>query len=498
MTKTNFDKLVRWDADYYNALTDDDCIVCLTEREIYLVGQIIDMLKWKNTRWIGNIVGLDFDLISDNLEYKLSERMTCQNITKLLDKIETLSDKVDYVFNQTAIDNGDTIPNEDTPAWDVTTPEEFAEDFSIATDGCDAPDKDAIYAGVYQLVRYVNQVNVDALQQLSQVGNLASQIDKLISAATGGLTPFDEVAGYVEFLVTELLDEYEATVDEALLDEVTCALFCIAVDSNCTINLSDVINYYGSKLGSTALDLTSSLLNVMQFAATGTFSGDEYFYFMTTFQFITVALTDHFFNVSSMQNYKTQILAGMNSPDNDWTLLCVECPPLYRLKTYNFEYGKLGWEINTSGVSSTHGVWAGNRWQGTLNQFNEKVIQVSLDTHETGWRLRGIKFYLTRENGLLDGSRDVSSAWLRPTINSSTGQIQIQNGNFLPNGDIEQCDKRTSSPFYSTGGTQIYVQQTVANNGGTGQVYLTKIDVLYELNYAPDESVITEDDDICV
>ena len=94
MTRTNFDKLIRWDADFYKSLTDDDCIVCLTEREVYLAGQILDALRWKNTRWIGNIVGLDFDDIADKLEYKFEERMTCKDVSDIFQKIANLESKI--------------------------------------------------------------------------------------------------------------------------------------------------------------------------------------------------------------------------------------------------------------------------------------------------------------------------------------------------------------------------------------------------------------------
>jgi len=497
MTKTNFDKLVRWDADYYKSLTDDDCIVCLTEREVYLVGQILDMLRWKNTRWVGNLIGLDFDLIASNLEYKLSERMTCQNISTLLEKITTLENKIDYVFNSTATDNGDTPPTESTPAWDETTPEEFAEEFSISTDGCDTDDKDAIYAGIYQLVRYVNQVNIDALQSMSQLGNLASQIDKLISAATGGLTPFDEVASYVEFLMTELIDEYEATVDEALLETVTCDLFCIAIDSNCTINLSDVINYYGSKIGSTALDLTNSLLNVMQFAATGTFSGDEYFYFMTTFQFITVALTDHFFDVDSMENYKTQILAGMNSPDNDWTLLCDECPPIYRLLTHNFAYGMGEFEFliapgGSSCPGDTLGIVESGRIKGVhCGAQNAIGVTMPLDTTD---RLRGVKLYLERRNGITNGTYDQETV----TMVRAAGNVNFIQGGFRENGVIERCGRNAVAPYYHTTGTALEIRIGVFYDADPlSEIFLDKVELLFEPNHAPDRAVIIYDDNIC-
>jgi len=495
VTKTNFEKLVGWDADFYKELSDDDCIVCLTEREVYIIGQITNALRWKATRWIGDIAGLDFDLIASNLEYKLSERMTCQNITTLLEKLQSLETKIDYIFEQTATDNGDVIPDETTTAWDVTTPEEFSEDFTYTTDGCDTEDKDALYGAIFQLVRYVNQVNIDALQQLSQIGNVAQQIDKLISAATGGLTPLDEVAGYVDFLVNELLEEYEATVDEELLETVTCDLFCIAVSSNCSINMSDVINYYGSKIGSTALDLTSSLANVMQFAAIGTFSGDEYFYFMTTFQFITVALTDHFFNVDSMSGYMTQLAAGANSPDNDWTLLCDACPPLYRKLTVNFAYGQGDWIAKAaSGDPAILGTFTGSRWHGTeTTDESRKAVYAAWDDFDPTWRVRDVKIY-HEQTGAPANAANARAVKFRPTIDSTTGEQTPIASSGLTNGVFERCGNFTT---YGTGFHQCIVQLVCVNDEDS-QVYLDKVEFLFELNYAPDKAVITEDDDICV
>jgi hypothetical protein len=86
---------------------------------------------------------------------------------------------------------------------------------------------------------------------------------------------------------------------------------------------------------------------------------------------------------------------------------------------------------------------------------------------------------------------------MRPTANSSTGQFTIVTQSFMPNGDVYECDERTSSPFYWSGANQLLVTASVAENGGLGQVYLTKIDILYELNYAPEKAVITEDGNIC-
>lgn len=496
MTKTNFEKLIRWDADYYNELTDDDCIVCLTEREVYLVGQITDALKWKNTRWIGDILGLDFDLIASNLEYKLAERMTCQNIGDLLQKITQLEQKLNVIYNDTVTDNGGTIPDENTRANEVHDAADMAENFSVAMDACEVADKDELYAGIAQFVRYVNQMNIDALQNIAQAGNVADQAARLVSGTPIiGLLPFDEIIDYVEFLMDELLDEYEATVDEELLQQVTCDLFCIAVNSNCVFNLSDAINHYGSKLGSTALDLFSSLANVVQFAATGTFSGDEYFYFMSVFQFITVAISDEFFGIHGMDNYMLQFAAGANSPDNDWTLFCDDCPLMYRVMTYNFEYGEQGWELENLGVASTKGVWSGNRWEGTITQFSEKNCQITRP-HDPAHRIHAVKLYKSRSGGIASGDKETSSITIRPTANSATGQTVISAGGFEDNGDTVRCVDQISSGSYWTGINEIAVGAQVRDVEGS-TIYITQVDVVYMINHAPVGAVITLDANIC-
>lgn len=483
---TNFDKLVRWDADYYKSLSDDECLICVTEREVYLIGQVIDALRWKRTRWIGDLVGLDFDLIASNLEFRLSERLTCQNVTKLLEKLQTLESKIDYVFQQTVINEGDILPTSETPAWDITTPETFESEYTYVSDGCDTEDKDSLYGAIFNLVRYVNQVNIDALQQLSQLGNLAQQVDKLISAATGGLTPFDEVAAYVDFLVNELLEEYEATVDEALLETVTCDLFCIAVNSGCNLNMSDVINYYGSKIGSDVLDLTNSLLQVFQFATTGTFSGDQYFYFMTTFQFITVALTDHFFNVDGMNQYMVQMAVGANSPDNDWTLLCDECPTMYRVKTYNFIYGQEGFDI-----CGGFGEYTGTRFKGTdIETFGtySKLFEVCLDSFDPTWSVRGARINGQRNKDSTGLGLNGIDVRFRPTPDSNAGSAYLGFDQYTANGAFTLCNTGSASSGYN----QVYIAGRITNPDNTPppEIYLDKVEIIFDMNNAPDGSVI--------
>jgi hypothetical protein len=63
--KSNF-KALQWYSDFYNSRSDEECVICLTERQVYLIGIIIDSLGW-STRWIGDISGLDLERIAADL-----------------------------------------------------------------------------------------------------------------------------------------------------------------------------------------------------------------------------------------------------------------------------------------------------------------------------------------------------------------------------------------------------------------------------------------------
>jgi hypothetical protein len=173
------------------------------------------------------------------------------------------------------------------------------------------------------------------------------------------------------------------------------------------------------------------------------------------------------------------------------------CADQYRVQVYNFADGGMqGWAIDTLSIASTHGVWDGNRWKGTLTQFNEKNIEIH-HVFDPTWRIKGMKLHLTRENGLGDGSRDTSNAIMRPTPNSGAGQTIIQASGFQANGDVTPCANRTASPFYWTGANQLFVSAQVAENSGAGQIYINKIEIMYVADFAPSSGYLTDDDDLC-
>ena len=507
---TNFDKLARWDADYYNTLSDDECIVCLTEKQVYLLGQVIEQLTWYKTRWTGDTAGLDFDKISGDLNYRLSERMTCTSITTILNTVNDLQQTVidlqqtiNIIHNETTTEPDIYIFEPETSTvGDVHTPQAL-QDFGVTADNCDDAGKDAIYGAINQLVRYINQRNIDFLENINQAGNTPEQIERAISAIPiFNESPIDEIFGWVNFIATELEDEYNAIVTEALLQSVVCDLFCIAVASDCHLDFNDVYNYFAGKVSPSISLGVSTVLSLIQFAALGTMSGDAYFHYMCYFQLSLVGMGQFYLGVNSLNDYAYQTRAGLNSPDHDWSIFCLDCPPLYRLWTWDFAQGmgEFTFDIAPAGSECpglTLGTFEGDRVKG-VNCSND-MYAIGLEmTFNPLWRVRGAKIHTLRENGIANGTYDSTGFKMRPTAESDTGSTNIIAGGFRPNGVEERCDFIDAAPFYISGANQIWLHANVIfDTDPQSAIYITKVEILFEVDFAKLGSVITEDGLLC-
>jgi len=329
MTRTNFEKLTSFDADFYAALTDNDCIVCLTERQVYILGQTLEQITWLRTRWVGNTTGLDVDEISSEIQYRLAERMTCETLTTILVTIEGMQVQIQSILSEIAEDNIAPEFDVDTTTVSNVYSESELTDLGVTAATCDNAGKDAIYGAVKQLVSYITQNNTDFLEEIEQhVGNTAELASTLTAAfPPTNLLAIDDLADQLQFLVEELLEEYNATVDEELIQTTICDLFCIAVDNDCHIDFNLIFDYFGSFLPSTPSQAITTWANVMQFAVIGNFSGNQYFYYLCWLQLFAALTGNGLYGTVTINSYALQLRAGLNTPDADWSIFCIDCPP---------------------------------------------------------------------------------------------------------------------------------------------------------------------------
>jgi len=347
--KTNPAKLTRWDADWYKSLTDDECIVCLSERQIYLIRMMLPPLTWSSTRWLGDVSDLDFDLIKSELQFRLDELMTCEKLTTILDTVNELQLAITNILNDINQDNIDPSFDVDTTTInDTYSPQQLA-DFGVAAAACDTNGKNQIYAAIDKVVRFIAQNNTDFLEEIEQhIGNLADVASTLLAAfPPTNFLAIDDLSDQVQFLIEELLEEYNATTDEALIQQTVCDLFCIAVARDCALDFTDLLNYFASKLPNSPSTFFTSWTSLMQFAVIGTFAGDEYFYYLCFLQLFAAATGDGLYGSNPITIYGLQMRAGMNNPDNDWSILCVEeCPTI------------IAWSHDIDLATASYGMWA--------------------------------------------------------------------------------------------------------------------------------------------
>lgn len=482
---TKIYKNVGWDADFYNSLSDDECIVCLTERQVYLIGVVIGTIQW-STRWIGNITGFDLKAIQDNLEYRIAERMTCQNVSTLLQKIIDLEIAIDNISDETV--PPDALDDPVTTSFTENYTEAEIASLSASVDVCDDAGKDSIYGGVVAIVNYIHNVNLDALQELAQLGNVPDQIARFISATPIGLLPFDEAFDFAEFIADELLEEYEAVVDEELLETVRCDLFCIAVANDCTLGWHDIINYFGGKVaGDGSLSSTlGTISNIAQFALTGTFSGDDYFYFLCLFQLISVAVANKYFDTRGIEYYATILKTGLNSPDGDWALLCDACPTFYRRLSHDFQYGLDDWTIEViSGTPAGNLVSDGIEGVAVSGDIRYQILRPFNPT----WRIIAANIIYERS------AAGTTVMRYRVTAGSNTGAFNpsIAGGSQSGAGEFTACQDSFGSGYLDGINQLFYHQNTTVGN----TVKIKEVHLFFDVLHAPIEAVLTTDDGSC-
>ena len=430
MPRTNFEKLTRFDADFYKSLSDEDCIVCLTEKQIYVLGQTLEQIGWARTRWIGDTSGLDFDAISSDIQYALREKMTCETLELVLERIIRLEEQIQLIYNETQENEGvDIFAPDTTVIDDVNTTQELT-DFGVSAATCDSAGKDAIYSACNTLVRYIVQNNVDFLERFSQSLSASESAERLISAIPAvGLLPIDEIIGYAAFISEELLEEYNATVDETLIQSVVCDLFCIAVANNCTLDFNDVFGYFADKVAPTLNNFATTYLELVVFATTGTFATDDYFYYMCYFQLVTVGMGQFFLSLNSVESYALKARDGLSSPDDGWTIYCTSCPTFTHWE-YNWDFA---WGLGEFVI--VEGTLAGNYIE-SVDVGTTKSVVVRLN-FTADMDIENIASTAIANGHIGNGSHDFHRQSVYTLIDNGGTETVLYNANFLTVNDID-------------------------------------------------------------
>lgn len=347
---TNKSKLVNWDADFYKSLSDDFCLYCLSKKQVYVIGQALQQVHW-GTRWYGDTGGLDFSAIAGELEGKFGMD-ECGDLSVLqLNIISILQQLADL---RETVDNGGVDPNPEptvnTPYYQYPNQQDSVGGVTVACDT--TQERDALYGGIHELVEYMINSITDMIELMRNAGTaLPEKIDGIISAIPILETlPFDEVFGFITYLAEEVEEIWDATVTEDRKQALKCEIFCGVIANNCTLTPELIVTVLALKAPQTLKQIAgSSIRDILAIIVAGTPVGDELFYSLIGTMVLIVLAGEQWLNARGWRPFEYRFLAGYNSPDNDWSIFCTNCPTYYYTLDYHFDEGEQGWEIETWG-----------------------------------------------------------------------------------------------------------------------------------------------------
>lgn len=251
--------------------------------------------------------------------------LECEDVHAALATVIATNDTVqgavrDFVINDPAIN--DFVV--DRARVSVITPEEQVTNL-LKPGQCNF---DYIFNQTTVLVDLLDTLSLDLLQAIIVGTNPLERGQILLSAlpAIGAIIPFDEVLAFANELVEDVKEEYENKYDEALEDELRCGLFCAFRDA-CDISISDAMLFYSNKASETLpAEPLEALQATIQLFLAGVLPGNWIVYMMHLLILACIQAGEDLAGVDFAQ-LGIRIVAAGDEPNNDWTVLCTECPP---------------------------------------------------------------------------------------------------------------------------------------------------------------------------
>ena len=245
-----------------------------------------------------------------NVEYPVS---LCDQIAECIaSNAATQAAIRDFVTGDTEINQH--IQEVSTAGQPMTGPQIEA----LIGDSCD---EDAAFGGWTALIRQMDANNRDLFERIEVGTNAIERTNLTISALPGiGLLPIDELFGFFDELLDNLVENYAAQYTTTLEDELRCDLFCLALDNDCGLNFDQLFTYFNDRIGG-SFTVESLLLDILSFIGSGSWSGTQIVDAMMLLQVSILRTSSTFIDFPVYSLQKTYTL-GLNDPDPDWSTLC--------------------------------------------------------------------------------------------------------------------------------------------------------------------------------
>lgn len=316
-TTTNMTKLASWDIDEYLGYSDNECIVCLTEKELYLLRNPLRQMEW-STRWTSEIGTMQPDIatIAEVLAFKMSGQNCidfCQYMIDCINDPESgVSDAIVSVVGSSSYSNYRDVAQ--------------SQNNNVLADGYNPTcDLDILFGQCLQLVSYMDSVNRDILEIIEVLTNRLDMLADVIADITGlDESAIDAGISWIAFIQDSIAENYDAQITQVYLEEIACDLFCRARVNNCELTPTILYNCFKDRMASN-ISIQEIITETWIYLTSGTWTGQEIADFMFYSQMALRAQLGKVVDKVAFFDINTRLQIYSNDPDPDWSILCDEC-----------------------------------------------------------------------------------------------------------------------------------------------------------------------------
>jgi len=325
--------------------------------------------------------------------------MNCEELTECLTPL--LADFAQSIVQQITNNSEYGVENPGQPLTEEQNEQNLTGETNLT---CDL---DITWAQSLAVIQFTNRLITDLFEQIESKTNVVELAQlfnsvpfvRYVTNAIGEEAAVDLIAYYQEAVTEGYLAEYT----EALEQELACAVFCIA-KLDCTISV-DLLDYvFSSRVASIVPDTPGDLIELLALLAGISLSAADVVNLMFWFAWKGFKLAQFFITdaVGGTFDIQTLLALAVNDANNDWELLCTDCPLVAQnmgifdqcgevMNFVEFEDGvpfDMEAYFNTAGTGSGYAILIklpdGVDWQVTLNSITG-TITPPVDLSETAY-----------------------------------------------------------------------------------------------------------------
>lgn len=261
----------------------------------------------------------------------LKSMTICDDVANCIDTSEAVQQSILNVVNNNSVEN-----------FNAAAQQLGLQDLAAGLNtGCD---NDAWYGAAVNLVQRFNRINEDLLQEVE----VALNVGDFIATVVGSLTflneiPVSAIANWYTFIQENIEENYLAQYTLAYEEEVSCDLFCLAVE-NCMLTPQMITDYFAERL-LLSISLETLFVDAITFLIDGAWSGTQIVDFMMLSQMAFRNGLGNFLGEVFYGDLTRALSIGFANPSNDWTIICDPCGVIPNCVRYEFFDGPGEWDV---------------------------------------------------------------------------------------------------------------------------------------------------------